>query len=569
MSRISPLRDYQVQTVQKIRAKLGAGVRLQLVKQATGLGKTVCFSSLPDYLGFTGRMMVLDHRAELSNQAVDKLKRWNPGRTVGVEMGERRSNGEQLVVAGVQTIGRSGSPRLLQFDPFKFDALIVDEAQHAVSQSYRTVIDYFLQNPKLLLVGFTATPNRADGKGLGEVFHEIVDDRDILFGINNGWLADLRGIRIKTGVSLNGVHNKVGDFDQSELGSTVNTFARNDLVVRSWLEHAKDRQTVMFAVDVQHTKDLAAAFRRYGVAAEGIWGSDPDRAEKLKRHEACDLRVLINCEILVEGYDSWRVSCIGMARPTQSEGLFTQCVGRGTRIPDGIGNLLDARKNGVFIAKEDCILLDFVDNTSKHSLITMPTLFGLGTVTDLHGKAISAVMAEIAKTKLKNPFLDLSKVEDIRKLQSYAEQVDLFRVTYPAEILEISDFQWHKTAAGMYFLSLPRGKGVTVATDILGRWHILGDIGDARIRDQRPTFEEAIREADYKVFMLGGKNIKLIVGRMAKWHSDGPTKAQLITCKRYNIEVPPGATKGEISLKLNELFQKYRTGREQQRRIVE
>lgn len=476
-------------------------------------------------------------------------------------MGVRRSNGEQLVVAGVQTIGRKGSPRLLQFDPFAFDALIVDEAQHAVSQSYRTVIDYFLQNPKLLLVGFTATPNRADGKGLGEVFHEIVDDKDILFGISHGWLADLRGVRIKTGISLNGVHNKVGDFDQGELGTTVNTYERNDLVVRSWMEHAKGRQSVFFAVDVQHTKDLAAAFRRYDVAAEGIWGGDPDRAEKLRRHESCELRVLTNCEILVEGYDSWRVSCIGMARPTQSETLFTQCVGRGTRIPDGIGNLRNARHAGLKIEKDDCILLDFVDNTSKHSLVTMPTLFGMGTNTDLRGKAISSVLAEIAQVKQKNPLLDLSKVDDIGKLQSYAEQVDLFKVSFPDEILEISKNHWHRTADNMYLLALPNREGLYVAKDILDKWHIVGDVSGYTVNDVRGTFAEAIQEADYKVEMLGGRSMKGLISRQASWHDDEPTPKQLAACKRFRIDVPSGATKGEVAMRLTKVFNDLRAQR--------
>ena len=163
------LRDYQATTAQKIKTKLAAGVTRQLVKYATGLGKTPLFSSLPNVLGFSGRMLVLDHRTELTDQALDKLKRWNPDRTVAAEMGDRRSNGEQLVVAGVQTIGRSNSPRLAQFNPADFDALVIDEAHHATAQSYRTVVDHFTKNPKLLVLGVTATPNRADGTGLGEI----------------------------------------------------------------------------------------------------------------------------------------------------------------------------------------------------------------------------------------------------------------------------------------------------------------------------------------------------------------------------------------------------------------
>ena len=334
------LRAFQQDTADRIRAKLQTGINRQLIKYATGLGKTPLFSALPDQLNLRGRMLVIDHREELTNQALDKLKKWNLGRTVGVEMGDRRSAGEQIIVAGVATIGRKGSPRLTQFNAADFDIVVVDEAHHATAQSYRTIFEHFrvFEDKHRLLLGVTATPNRADGIGLGKIFQEIVDDKDILYGINNGWLADVRGIRIRTGVNLNRVHNRAGDFDLAELGSTVNTPARNQLIVRSWIEYAQGRPTVMFTVDVQHAKDLAAAFRLYGIAAEAIWGGDPDRPLKLSCHQEGTLKVLANCQLLTEGYDDWRVSCVGVARPTQSEGLYMQIVGRGTRIPGDLEN---------------------------------------------------------------------------------------------------------------------------------------------------------------------------------------------------------------------------------------
>lgn len=558
------LRAFQRDTTLKIKAKLSEGVTRQVVKYATGLGKTPLFSALPEELGFTKRMLVVVHREELNNQALDKLKSWNPTRSIGVEMGDRHSNGEQLVAAGNATIGHKGSPRLVQFDPRDFDCLVIDECHHGTSQSYRTIISHFTQNPKLLVLGVTATPNRADGTGLGEVFQEIVDDKDILYGINNGWLADLRGIRIRTGVDLNGVRNKAGDFDQQELGSTVNTPARNNLIVRSWLEHAKDRQTVMFTVNIQHAKDLAAAFKSCGVSAEGIWGDDPDRKFKLKCHRDGTIKVLLNCQLLTEGYDDWSVSCIGDAAPTQSESRYTQKIGRGTRIPDDIENLLTARHAGQVIRKEDCIVLDFVDATSKHSLVTLPTLFGMGANTDLRGKAISKIAAEIAQVMLKNPFLDLSKVDDVDQLQSYAEQVDLFKGAFSAEILDISELQWHRSSANMYLLMLPNREHLAVASDILGRWHILGDINQCKVRDWRPTFEEAIREADLRVGMLG-PNIKRLLSRKPEPHDEPPeppTAAQLRSCGWNNIAVPPGATKAEVALKLSRVAQERRMQRD-------
>jgi superfamily II DNA or RNA helicase len=546
------LRDFQQDTADKIRAKLQCGVNRQLIKYATGLGKTPLFSALPDHLGLKGRMLVVDHREELTNQALDKLKKWNPGRTVGVEMGDRRSNWEQIVVAGVATIGRKGSPRLTQFNPADFDIIVVDEAHHATAQSYRTIFDHFMimTDTHRLLLGVTATPNRADGTGLGEIFQEIVDDKDILFGILHGWLADIRGIRIKTGVTLDGVHNRVGDFDQAELGSTVNTPARNDLIARSWLEHANDRQTVMFTVDVAHAKNLAEAFTRRGVASEAIWGGDPDRAAKLARHQRGEIKVLTNCQLLTEGYDDWRVACIGVTRPTQSEGLYTQIIGRGTRIPGDIENLLTARRAEQHIAKADCIVMDFVDATSKHSLVTLPTLFGMGATADLRGKAISKVVAEINQVKLRNPLLDLTKVDDVYQLQAYAEQVDLFKVSFPPEIIQLSDYQWHKSRENAYVLCLLNRESVCVMSDLLGVWHILGDCNGNHIRDTRPSFAEAIKEADWKVGMLGGRGLLSVIKREAKWHKLPPTPAQLALCRRCQIVVPPGATSGEVAMKV-------------------
>jgi ATP-dependent helicase IRC3 len=112
-------------------------------------------------------MLVVDHREELTNQALDKLKKWNPGRTVGVEMGNRRSDGEQIVVSGVATTGRKGSPSLTQFNPADFDIIVVDEAHHATAQSYRTIFDHFMvmTDTHRLLLGVTATPNRATAPG--------------------------------------------------------------------------------------------------------------------------------------------------------------------------------------------------------------------------------------------------------------------------------------------------------------------------------------------------------------------------------------------------------------------
>jgi superfamily II DNA or RNA helicase len=554
-------RPYQATDLDKVATRFEAGVRNQLLKYATGLGKTPFFALLKRRLNLPGRKIVLAHTDELVQQAASKLRQWNPDLTVGIEKAEYHSNGEDIVVASVQTIGRLNSPRLLQFNPADFDALVVDEAHHATAPSYRTIINHFRQNPKLLHLGVTATPNRADGKGLGEIYDEIVADRDIVFGIREGWLADLRGIRIKTRTDISQVRSQAGDFQVGELSRTLNTPARNRLIVESWKEHAHERPTVIFTVDIQHAKDLAAEFERQGVTAAAVWGDDPERGAKIALLRAGRIKVITNCQLLTEGFDEWTVSCIGVARSTQSESMYTQMVGRGTRIPDGISNLLEARQAGIEIAKEDCILLDFVDVTSKHSLITLPTLFGLNKDLDLKGKKISEVVAEIDELKLQKPNVDVTNVTDIDKLQAYAEQVDLFKVSFAPEIIQLSEFQWHKTGHNAYVLLLRDGDHVTVLSDMLEKWHIVGKVNGNELRETHDNFEAAIQEADYKVQLLGGKMSSRIAQRTMKKDDGEPTAAQKLAAKSLGIAIPPGATFGQVRLKLNEVIARLKQKR--------
>jgi ATP-dependent helicase IRC3 len=564
------LRPYQREAIDVIKRKLWATVNNQVVKLPTGMGKTVLFAALPDELEFGNkRMMVLVHREELATQAADKLRKWNPSRTVGIEMAGSTASNAQLVVAGIQTVGRSGSNRLEQFDPSQFAALVCDESHHATAASYRRVFDHFdTKNRRdILNLGVTATVNRADGKGLGEVYQEIVYQMSILDAVRQGWLSHPRGRVVKTGVKLDGVHTRGGDFVEHELGNVVNTNERNETAVRAWLQYGEDRQTVAFAVDVAHAKALADTFKRYGVAAEAIWGDDPDRADKLKYHRAGSLKVLVNCQILTEGYDDWRIGCILLARPTQSEGLYTQIIGRGTRIPDDIDNLVEAKKRGIQPAKEDCIILDVVDTSSKHSLVTMPTLFGLNEKMDLKGKSIVQVMDEVEAIKQQKPYVDLSQVVDPDKLRVYAEEVDLFKVSFPPEIIQISEYQWRKTGNNAYVLLLQGKESVTVISDMLDKWHIVGTVGGVYLDKQLDSFDNAIREADFQVRLHGGRQLGTLIKRSAKWHKDPVQEGQLRLLRRFGVKIPtdaegrPTITKGEAHVKLNELMGRNRIRR--------
>jgi hypothetical protein len=299
---------------------------------------------------------------------------------------------------------------------------------------------------------------------------------------------------------------------------------------------------------------IAEAFKSYGVATEAVWGDDPHRAAKVAAVRTGDLKVAVNCALLTEGFDAWQISCIVMARPTQSESLYTQMIGRATRIPDGIGNLNEARARGEYIPKEDCLIMDMVDVTTKHSLVTMPSLFGMNPAMDLKGRGVVKTVQELEALKHRKPTVDFTRVTEVDQLEAYAEQVDLLKVDYAPEIIQISQFMWHKTGEA-YVLLLMGGESMTVLPDILNRWHIVGKINGCDVHDRRDTFEEAIREADAKVQIFGGRGTAAVAKRTLKKDGCDPSPAQLMLCQRLKIPVPPGATFGDIRRKLNQVIE--------------
>jgi superfamily II DNA or RNA helicase len=573
------LRPYQKDALEAITTKFAEGVTGQVVQAATGLGKTVLFASLPDALNFADDdwMLVLAHTDELAKQAADKIQRCNPDRTVGVEMGGSKASGAQLVVGSPQTLGRANTNRLKVLTDGRKPprAIVSDECHRSLGQTYLNVYNHFdvPNNKEILHLGVTATTRRTDGKSLHIAgFEEIVYKYLMIDGIRDGWLCGLKGLRVDTETALDGVHTKGGDFDQVELAGTVNTKLRNAIAAQAWLDHASGRPTVGFTVDIQHAKDAAAAFRQRLISAEAIWGDDPDRSSKLKRHRDGDITVLLNAQLLVEGYDDWRVACIMWLRPTQSELVYVQGTGRGTRIPEGIENLNAAKQMGLWLPKEDCLVIDLVDNSSKHSLMTLASLHGLNYKADLKGRPITDVVEEIEEIKRQCPTIDTSSHLSIEGLRAYAESVDLFQPKEtPVEVASLSKFRWTHVDGG-YVLMLQGKDHICAVTDMLGRWHIVGQInGNSVQRDVSWELADAIQEADYQVQLHGGRQLQSLVKRAAKWHDLEPTDGQLLMCKYHGIRVPsetlPDGTKqylvnrGQVHNAISEALERKKQAR--------
>ena len=533
------LRQYQKDALALSLKHYQAGLNRQLAVLATGLGKTAIASSIKAHHGFGKKIMMLIHMETLAVQAATAMQRWNPELRVGVEMAGSWVDFDGLyppdvIVASVPTLGRKGSDRIKRFDPFEFDCLIQDEAHLSPSDSFKRVYDHFgLLEPNpdgLLFLGITATPNRSDGKGLRELFDVIVFDMGIQKGIADGWLCDLVGYRVDGKAKLDGIKTRMGDFAQDELEKSVNTPERNAIIVKEWYKVAFGKKTLAFTVDVQHALDLAAAFTAHGEQAEAVWGDDPQRHEKIRRHKIGEYKVLCNCNVLAIGYDDPEIQCIISAAPTKSELRYVQQIGRGTRICDG---------------KENCVVIDVVDNCKKHSLTTISTLLGLPKDLDLKGESYSKAKQKLDRIAAEFPTANVQDIKSLNELKSILENISLFQVNYPPEIARLSELAWRKATDG-YMLAVGRDL-VQVAQDLRGDWAVKGKVGEAVADFTSQNLPGAMNIADRFVLDHGG--VKPLLARDAGWRTrpDPPTEKQLGLCRILRINVPPGMTKAQVS----------------------
>jgi superfamily II DNA or RNA helicase len=543
---------------------------------------TVVFSQLPERLKdiLPGQSLVLAHREELIDQAVAKMRLINPTLRIDKEKAEHKADPSlaDVIVASVATLGRKGTKRLDKYNWQNFDKFITDEAHHSIASSYTNIYEaagILTTGDKRLLLGVTATPSRGDGKALAQLYQKIVYSYSMRQAIEDGWLVDVRGVRVTTNTSLDAVKTVGGDFAQDMLADAVNNPTRNQGIVKAWLDYGENRQTIVFTVDIQHAVDLAEMFKHHGVNAEAIWGNDPERARKLERHRNGDITVLLNCGVLTEGYDDWRIGCIILARPTKSSVLFTQMVGRGTRLQDGTGNLNELLKlntNPVYAItlpqrfmmpadstgntinyttapiKRDCVVIDVVDASSRHSLVTLPTLMGMSAHMNLKGESVVKAIRRIEEAQKQHSNIDFTQLQDITQLKTYIEQVNLFDIKFPAEVEDNSQLSWHPAADGGFVLLLPDRQEIRVKENILSQWEISGIIKGQKYKGIRDTIDAAFKAADDLVYEKSPEALKLL-RREEKWHSQPATVAQLNLLRKLfkGKPLPTDLDKGKAS----------------------
>lgn len=311
-------------------------------------GKTIVFAKIAeDRVRVGERVLIMAHRGELLEQASDKIEKAT-GLISAVEKAEQTCLGSwrRIVVGSVQTLTRE--KRLHQFAADYFDTIIIDEAHHSVSDSYQRVLQYF-SDAKVL--GVTATPDRADMRNLGSYYDSLAYEYSLVQAIKEGYLCRIVAQTIPLQIDISGVGFSAGDYKAGELGTALDPYL--DQIAREMQAYCKDRKTVVFLPLVATSQKFCDILNEAGFRAAEVNGNSDDRARVLADFDAGKYNVLCNSMLLTEGWDCPSVDCVIVLRATKSRSLYSQMVGRGTRL---------------FPGKEEVLLLDFLWNTEKHEL---------------------------------------------------------------------------------------------------------------------------------------------------------------------------------------------------------
>ena len=579
MTQTISLRDYQKDCISALASFGKGGGKRALVALPTGTGKTVVFSAMAR--GASGKVLVLAHREELLSQAQAEISGICPDLKVEIEQASKTASDDaDVIVASVQTLAVSPH-RLKKFNPADFSLIVVDEAHHATARTYIEVLNYFGLAPDVsrivegdikgkeakiatrkafegykaeksapFLVGVTATPNRTDGVGLEYVFDDIPFSRSIRDMMDAGWLANIIGKRVGTDTDITSVKSYKGDYQEKALSMAVNNPERNALAVTAYEDYAKDqnRPTLVFAVDVEHTLALTESFREAGISANFVVGDktvmEKPREEVIADFKSGATKVLVNCMVLTEGFNHPEIGCIIFARPTKSALLYTQMLGRGTRIADG---------------KKELIAVDLVD-ISKAGVVSTNTFFGLPPKLALDdGEDMTWALEQLDMFGDMIPEDMWGEITNVGQLKGVAEEFDPLM---QAKVTDVTvTMPWVRTSYG-YALSVPAPEGsegdpdkfktvyMGVVENVLGHGEVRIKEGKSRAKFllKKDTVQEAISASeDYVRANLSGEGTATLMDVNAKWRKDSPSEKQVALAKKLKITVSPTMSKGDLS----------------------
>lgn len=341
------LRPYQQEAKESVFQEWGKVDRTLLVLP-TGCGKTIVFAKVTEDCVRQGkRVLILAHRGELLEQASDKIAKAT-GLKCATEKAEETCLGSwfRITVGSVQSMQRE--KRLVQFPGDYFGAIIIDEAHHCISDGYQKVLQHF---PGAKVLGVTATPDRGDMRNLGQYFESLAFEYTLPKAIKEGYLSPIKALTIPLKLDLSGVGIQSGDFKVGEVATALDPYLYQ--IAEEMAVHCQGRKTVVFLPLVKTSQKFRDILLEKGFRAAEVNGDSQDRAEILAAFDHGDYNVLCNSMLLTEGWDCPSVDCIVVLRPTKVRSLYSQMVGRGTRLHPG---------------KDHLLLLDFLWHTERHEL---------------------------------------------------------------------------------------------------------------------------------------------------------------------------------------------------------
>jgi superfamily II DNA or RNA helicase len=512
-----------------------AAVSRPAVVLPTGMGKTVIFSELIAKAHAAGRRpMVLVHRDELASQAADKILGAvrGSGASVGIVKAELNQTTADVIVASVQTL--QSYRRRSQITNVGLG--IVDECHHAAARTWVETIGHFGGH----WAGFTATMTRTDAGvskvKLGDVWEEVVYEKDILYGIREGYLVDVRGIEVQVeDLELDEVKRSRGELQAGDLGDAMVAADAPAQVAKAYLEHAADRQGILFAPDVPSTWAFSEALNAAGVTTEVVTGETPidERRDIYARYRAGTVQVLANCMVLTEGFDMPQASVAVIARPTSNPGLYVQMVGRVLRPwphPPAAEHLA---------VKHDALVLDVVGVARRLKLASLTDL-SKSKVRPEAGESIS----QAARRQEELLGLEPGSLGDLDE-----RWVDGKLVHAEVDLFEASDSAWLRTKRGIMFIPTKTGlfflwPRPTGHFD-LGRQPTAG--GRATMLEPGLTLDYAMAWAD----RYAQDEDPTIASKSRSWrkvkvHPEHGAK-QIGFAATVGVKWAPGMTKGELS----------------------
>ena len=342
------LRPYQQEAKEAIQGEWQKELQKTLLVLPTGTGKTIVFNKLAEDCVRDGeRVLILAHRGELLDQAASKLSQAT-GLGCAVEKADDTCLGSwyRVVVGSVQSLMRE--KRLMQFPTDFFNTIIVDEAHHCLADSYQRVLAHF-KDAKVL--GVTATPDRGDMRNLGQYFESLAYEYTLPKAIKDGFLCPIKAQTIPLKLDLTGVGTQAGDFKTRDLGTALDPYLYQ--IADEMAKYCLDRKTVVFLPLIKTSQKFRDILNSKGLRAVEVNGQSDNRETVQHDFENGKYDVICNAMLYTEGWDCPPVDCIVVLRPTKIRSLYSQMVGRGTRL---------------FPGKDHLLLLDFLWHTERHEL---------------------------------------------------------------------------------------------------------------------------------------------------------------------------------------------------------